>query len=155
MALSKSEIYSSVAFSLARRIEDFREEFMPNATYINWDAHATINELPAGDLIGLAGIGLAEDEHKKYEITFGIQIATENDPGLHRMTELISELFAVTEPETKIKVFKAVNGEAVEASWLVAALPRAVTPVQRAEIRAVQAVEGKLLLDPGAASSLR
>lgn len=155
MALSKDEIYESVVLSLTRWVEDFRLEQMPDATYVNWDAHATLNELPPGDLIGLAGVGMAEDEHRKYEITFGVQVATENDPNLHRMTALVSKMFGRVEPSTKLTVYKAENGQAVPATWMVAALPRAVTPVLRAEIRAVQAVEAKLILDPGAASSLR
>lgn len=155
--LTDDNLYESVQMSLTRLVEDFREQHMPEAEHINWDAHANLNELPEADVIGLAGLGLAEDDDKQYEITFGILMSTYNDATLTRLTRLISRFFACVAPQKRIQVYSvSPDGEtALETSWMVAALPRAVTPVSRAEVRAVQGVEARLLLDPGALSRLR
>ena len=153
--LTDDILYESAVFSLQRMVEDFRVEHFSTATYLNWDAHATIAELPEGDLIGLAGVGMAEDEPKKFELVAGVQVSTTNDPNLDRMTRIISRLFSRVKPESRVDIYVAQGGQVVKAGWMVTALPRGVTPVQRAEVRAVQAVEFRLLLDPAAASSLR
>ena len=155
--LNNANLFLSVTQSLARLVTDFAEAEMPGSQVINWDDHANINELPEQDVIGLAGIGLAEDEPKKYSITLGIMISTWNDPGLHRLTTAISKLFGQIAPGTRITVYTlSDNGLAAdEASWMVTTLPRAALPITKAEVRAIQAVECQLLLDPGATSSLR
>ena len=155
--LTKYNLYSSVVQSLTRFVEEARVELMPSATLINWDGHANVNELPEGDLIGLGGVGMSEDEDRHYEVVFGILASTWDDENLYRLTNLISNLRGRLVPETRLGVFTLTPDglQAVEKSWMVTALPLAVTPVQKAEVRAVQGVECRLLLDPGATSSLR
>lgn len=155
--LNDANLFLSVTQSLARLVTDFAEAEMPGSKVINWDDHANINELPEQDVIGLAGIGLAEDEPKKYSITLGIMVSTWNDPGLDRLTTAISKLFGQIAPGKRVTVYTlSDNGLAAdEASWMVTTLPRAALPITKAEVRAIQAVECQLLLDPGAASSLR
>ena len=155
--LTERNLYASVVQSLTRFVEEARLELMPNGTLINWDGHATINELPEGDLIGLAGVGMSEDSPREYEVVFGILASTWDDENLYRLTQIVSDLRGRLVPETRLGVFTlSPDGlQAVEKSWMVAALPLAVTPVQKAEVRAVQGVECRLLLDPGATSSLR
>src|SRR5690606_31998613 len=128
--LTNDNLYESVQMSLTRLVEDFRAQHMPDAAHVNWDAHANLNELPESDVIGLAGLGLAEDDDKQYEVTFGILMSTYNDATLTRLTRLISRFFAQVAPQTRIQVYSvSPDGEtALESSWLVAALPRAVTP---------------------------
>jgi hypothetical protein len=157
LALTEENLYESVKLSLERFVDDFRVDHFPTATQINWDDHANIQELPEADVIGLAGIGLAEDEHKKYQITFGVLASTWGDKGLVRLTKAVSAMFGRIAPENKIVVYtESPDGlSAVPKSWMVTALPRAVTPVQKAEVRAVQGVECHVLLDPGATSYLR
>lgn len=156
-ALTKRNLFKSVQQSLTRYVEEFRLAEMPDAAHINWDDHANINELPESDCIGLAGVGMTEDEENKFEVVFGIAVSTWKDERLTRMTDMISMLFGDMEAGTRFTLYAAsADGLSAEAkSWMVAALPRAVTPVQKAEIRAVQAVECRLLIDPGATSSLR
>lgn len=59
--MSSPKIYAAVTLSLTKLVEEFRQAQMPDAAYVNWDAHAQIGELPQQDAIGLAGVGLAED----------------------------------------------------------------------------------------------
>lgn len=153
--LNAETLYEDVVNSLARRVEDFRLAHMPNATYINWDAHAEIEELPSGDLIGLAGVGMAEDEAGIYEIVFGVMIGTEQDENLHRLTRCMSRLRALFVPETRMTVYTVSDDglSAVPDSWMVTKTPMAITPVSRAEVRPVQALEVRALLDPSALAS--
>lgn len=155
--LTDDNLYESVTLSLMRYVEDFRAEVMPEAEYVNWDAHSNIGELPEADVIGLAGVGLAEDEDKKYEVTFGVLVSTWNDANLNRLTAAVSKMFGRVKPGRTIRVYAldAAGENAVDKTFMVAALPRAVTPVSKAEVRAVQGVECRLLLDPGALTSLR
>lgn len=153
--LTEENLYESVVLSLHREIELFRLEHMPSSQYLNWDEHAEMTELPEGDLIGLAGVGLAEDTDKEYDIPFAVLVSTYKDPGMHRMTKLLSRLRARFVAGTKLPVFTEVGGVAVEKTWMVTRLPLAVTPASKAEVRLVQGIEARALLDPGAASSLR
>jgi hypothetical protein len=151
--MNEADLYNNVVVSITRVIEQFRLAEMPNSQYINWDAHAQINELPARDVIGLAGVGMAEDEPKNYSIVCGIAIATYEDPHLSRLTKLISKLRAKFANQARITVYD--HGAAVPDSFMVAALPLAIMPVGNTESRSMQAIEVHLILDPGAASSLR
>jgi hypothetical protein len=146
-------LYDNVVASLGRVVELFREVEMPTADYVNWDAHASIGELPSNDLIGLAGVGFTEGESGHYEVVCGIAVSTWDDPNLARLTDLVSQVFGLFPPTTSVPVYDHSTGDVW--SFMVVTTPRAVTPVGRAETRPVQAVEIRLLLDPGAGSSLQ
>lgn len=157
MSKDDDELYENVVISLVKFVKDFQEAEMPGGDYITWDAHAELNDLPEIDLIGINGVGLAEDEARKYDIVFGISIAVFNDEGLARLTKLISKMRARLKAETRIPIYRLSDSGLVAEpwSWAVMVLPTAITPVGRAELRPVQSLELRALLDPGAASYLR
>lgn len=155
--IAPEKLYENVVLSLQGYAEAFRLEHMPTAEFVDWDDHANITELPEMDIIGLMGVGMAEDEANIYEIVCGFGISTYQDPGKARLTSLISKLRGRLVPKTAIRVLEpSVDGlTAIDKTWMVTALPLAVNPVMKAEVRAVQSIEVRLLLDPGASSPLR
>lgn len=151
--MTEADLYDNVVSSLEKVVNDFRKEHMPDAEYVNWDAHAQLTELPQADCVGLAGVGLSEDDPKSYEIALGVAVSTWDDPGLYRLRKLMSKLRACFIPETRIQVY---DHETAEPNcFMVCVVPLGIMPVGKAETRSVQAMEVRLLLDPGAASSLR
>ncbi len=153
--MQREELFESLVLSLTRWVEDFRAAEMAGSEYVNWDGHANINELPQKDIIGLAGVGFAEDRPKNYQVVFGILVSTWDDPGLHRLTKLVSKLDGRLWPEKNISLYKPAEVTLIPGAWMQIVLPRAVTPVSKAEVRAVQGVERHALVDPGVGSSLR
>ena len=149
--MNRARLYKNVVSSLQKFVTDFQAERMSDAEYIAWDAHAQIMELPSTDGIGLAGVGLAEEGKNEWEIIFGVAVTTWEDPNLFRMTDLISDLFDRLAPETTVPVVDADTGAVL--SWMVLTPPCAITPVGRHEVRAVQAVECRALLNPGSTSA--
>lgn len=157
MRIKPEDLYEAAVLSLARKVEDFRLVQMPDAQSVNWDYHANISELPESDVIGLAGVGLAEDDPKHYEVIFGVMVSCYKDEGGARLTRLMSLLRAAFLPETRIQVYiRSGDGlSALPACGMVTALPLAVLPPSKAEVRVIQALECRALLDPGASSPLR
>ena len=153
MKLTEEQLFESIVLSLTRKVEDFRLANMPSSQYVNWDNHANINELPESDVCGLAGVGMAEDDDDIYSIVFGVAMSTWGDTGGHRLTKLISKMRAQFTKGTRLTVYDPDAMTAVPKTWMITVLPLAVTPVQKAEVRAVQSVMVHALLDPSSTSS--
>ena len=151
--MAPEDLYDNVVASLIRFVQDFREEWMPDADYVNFDAHAQLNELPQKDIIGMAGVGFSEDDPSRYEIMCGISVSTWGDPNLARLTKMISKLRGRLIPGTALTVYD--HDTAAPDAHMVTITPLAIMPVGQAETRTVQSIEIHLLLDPSAGSSLR
>lgn len=143
------ELYENIAGSVLKLTVDFMAAEVPGAVFVNWDAHATIEELPEGTLVGPAGVGMTEDE-QGIEVVFGAGIATADDPNNFNLTRLISKLYGRVRPQTRIPIYSLETAEPV--SWMVVKTPTAITPVSRAMIRAMQFVECRALIDLSATS---
>lgn len=146
--MSSPKIYAAVTLSLTKLVEEFRQAQMLDAAYVNWDAHAQIGELPQQDAIGLAGVGLAEDEPGHYEVAAAVALSTWDDMNLIRLTKLVSDFFDLLPISGRVAVFNPADGTPM--SFMVVAGPRSVSPVGKAETRSVQALEFRLLLSPDA-----
>jgi len=148
-------LYANVVTSLMKFVEDFRkvEMISPASQYLSWDEHAEIEELPSVDLIGLAGVGLVEEEMGQFEVACGIAVSTKDDPNLTRITQLVSKLRGLFRPGQALVVYD--NETAIPQTFMISAPPIAVLPIGRAETRIVQTLEVRLLLHPGAGSALR
>lgn len=150
MTIQATDIYSCICSSIIRFGEDFRRANDPTATYFDWDAHADISQIPETDVVGPAGIGLA-NEGKITQVVFSIGLATVADENLFRLRRMMSALYGQLQPEMTIPVYDTAGAR---ASWLVVKAPVTIAPVSKSEIRAVQFISVMALLDPHATSSL-
>lgn len=152
--MTEEALYENVVLSLIKWIEDFRSASYPTATYVDWDAHASINELPTVPIcMGPAGCGLSEETPGEYEVVFSFGVGTYQDENLFRLRKAISQLFGKMRIGARIPIYDATTAEVV--SWMVVTSPRAITPVTKAEVRSLQYVNLTARVDPGATSSLR
>lgn len=142
--MKQDRLYDNIKASISKLAVDFITNVAPTATYVDFDAHASQTDLPPGLIVGPAGCGLTEDD-TKIEIIFGLGVATNNDPGLYVLTQTISKLRAIVIPKTRITIYD--HAPATPWSWMVVVTPQAITPVSRAEVRAMQFIECKALLD--------
>jgi hypothetical protein len=142
-------LYENIIASIVKLAIDFIALEAPEAVYCDWDSHASLSELPKGTLIGPAGCGLTHDD-QKIEVVFGLGVGTDDDPNLFLLRSLVSKLFARVQPKTRIQIYDAATAQKV--SWMVVTTPVAVTPTSRAEIRAMQFVECRALIDLRAAT---
>jgi hypothetical protein len=145
-----TEIYGCVCSSLIKFINDFRGTNDPSATYFDWDAHASISELPIGDVMGPAGIGLA-NEGQKTQVVFSFGLSTSDDTNLFRLRSMMSKLYGKLQPGMTVPVYDTAG---VRRSWLVVKDPVTIAPVSKSEIRSIQFISVLALLDPHATSSL-
>lgn len=152
--MTEDTLYENVVASLIRWIQDHREAHQPGAEYVDWDAHASITELPVTPMVmGPAGCGLTEETPGEYEVVCSFGVATYQDENLFMLRKAISRLFGQLKIGAKIPIYDADTGQVI--SWMIVSSPRSVTPVTKAEVRSLQFVNLTGRLDPGATSSLR
>lgn len=148
--MTQDDLYDNIVASILKLAKDFIAAEAPQATFVNWDSHASIDELPPGTIIGPAGCGMSEESESRIEVIFALGVATADDPNNFMLTKLISKLRARVRPQTRITIFD--HDTAAEASWMVTQTPIAITPVTRAMVRAMQFVECRALIDLSATS---
>lgn len=89
MAFKISNIYGSIIKHLVDTIEAAKTSGVsPDLEYYAWDSRGDEAEMPADDLIGLAGWSFSENRGL-WEIHCGITISTFNDENLFREVALI------------------------------------------------------------------
>ena len=142
--MSPADLYNNIVYSIVKLVLDWMPE---SVTYVDWDAHSQIQELPAGSLAGPAGCGMSHEE-EGIEVVFGIGVSTDDDPNLFVLRDLVSQVYALMAPERKIPIYDQKSGSLEPVSWMVMRTPVSITPVSKAEIRSVQFIEGTALLNP-------
>ena len=148
--MSQKKLYRNLVASILKLTVDFIADEEPGATFFNWDAHNTVSVLPAGTLIGPAGCGMAHEE-KGIEVVFALGAGTSDDVNNFRLTDIMSKLYDAIAPETRIAIYD--QDTTLPVSWMVVKTPVAITPVTKSEIRSIQFVECRALMDLGASSS--
>lgn len=153
--MNPRHLYTNIVYSLVKKlIDDLPPEH--NATYVDWDAHAEIHELPTDNtLVGLSGVSL-DHEAEGIRVVFAIGMATQNDPNLFRLRALTSELYGAFFPETRVELYDKADidagGDITPADWMILTTPIEILPINRAEIRNVQFINCSALLNPAALS---
>lgn len=152
--MTGDDLYNNIVQSVVKFALQFIADHAPEAGYVNWDAHSQVKELPEDDvLIGPAGVGMSHEMTDKIEVIFSIGVCTKSDPNLFKLTKLMSKLYGRLKPESRVTIYD--HDTAAPVSWMVTATPLEVTPVSKAEMRSMQFIEVRALIDPGATSSLR
>jgi hypothetical protein len=151
--MSHENLYNNIVQSVVKFCEDTRLEFQARPelsdviTFVDWDEHANINELPSGDILGPAGVGMT-DEQGVYEIVMAIGCSTYQDPSLFRLRKMMSLLYGKLKPQSKLTLYD--HDTAQPITFMVSTSPVSVTPITKVEARPLQFIELKLLADPRA-----
>lgn len=148
--MQHADLYDNIVASIIKLSVDFISAEAPDATYLDWDAHASLIELPEGILIGPAGCGMTADE-TGIEVVFSLGVATQEDPNLFVLRSLVSKLYGRLRPESRITLYD--HATAVEKSWMITKTPVSVTPVTKTITRAMQFVECRAVIDLSVTSS--
>lgn len=146
--MNHENYYNNICLSIVKFARDFQAAKFSASTYVDWDAHAEVNELPTGDLIGPAGIGLSTEQVNFDYVVFAFGISTIDDPNLFRLRKTMSQLHAKLRPMTKIPIYDADTAQVI--SWMVVKTPLSISPVSKAELRAVQFINVMALIGPDA-----
>lgn len=149
--MNHETLYQDVVQSIKKYIMDaiaeFNEDGWVNASFIDWDEHAELHELPSGDLLGIAGCGMTNDEGT-YEVVFGIAGSTQNDNGLYRLRRMMSILFGRLRPGETFVLYDSATAQPI--TYFQMKTPQSLAPITRAETRPFQALEFVAVIDPHA-----
>jgi hypothetical protein len=119
----------------------------PDWTFVDFEDHANIHELPEADCVGLSGLGFQADDGTD-RIIFTIAVSTYNDKNLFRQRKLMDELYEEFRKTGKtITLYDA--DTLVELGSIVVNSNTVLAPMARAEKRAYQilSVEAQLALN--------
>jgi hypothetical protein len=138
---------SVVAFSLT--VVDNRRLEYPNVTidYLDWEAHANVQELPDCDLIGSTAITFTEDQPEIFNGSFTIGVSIyADDKSLFRLRNYVGEVFNRLRPGMKIPFYDHKTLE--QKGWFHIVDGTIVLPMTRADARPLQFVQCQFILDP-------
>lgn len=136
--ITTNMIYGHVWASLVKFVQDFNTAQAPlMPSFVNWDAHAEINTLPAGDVVGIGNLGVSTvDKEFHIEIGFGISTLPADDTNLFRMIGYVKRLFALLQPEMQIPLVHEDTGEQLGVMIIVG--DSDVLPTAKTQTRPVQ-----------------
>jgi len=147
-------IYTDVKKSILKFCKDYIENngLASKFDVFDFDAHATINELPNKDLIGIGEFSI-ENNSEMYTVTCYIAVCTKaDDKNLARLTPVIDGLFDLLRPGHKAMDVVRQSGNTVQTlGQLVLMESVSVLPVARTETRPIQMLAiqlGSGLIDP-------
>lgn len=144
--MNQDDLYYNTSQSLIAFLRDFQACELPDSSWFDFDAHAQASELPAGTLIGPAGLGLIYEAQGMASVAFGFGIMVDDDPNLFNLKRVISKLAGRLTPGTVLPIYDTESTERI--AWMKIVPPVAVTPVSSAEIRSAQFVTAHALVDP-------
>lgn len=125
-SISASVLAFARAFGLSRSLVIF-----------DFDAHATLEELPENDLIGIMEFSLGSDTGMLTTETM-IVISTNDDLNLGRLRKFIGELFDQLQPGATFSVVDADSGIAIGNLKIMDGTQ--ILPVARSRTRPFQAI---------------
>ena len=144
--------YVDLTYSIVKAVLDIKPA---GASYIDWDAHADIHELPIDDLlVGASGCSFTYEDASTIDVSFAVGVATKNDDNLFNLRTTISNYFEAFRPETKVPLYDRAliqAGAPIEPyTWMVITTPITLLPINRAESRNVQFLNVGGLVNPAA-----
>ena len=141
-------VWGSIVHFSNTLITDLKERRAEgNLSFLDWESHANIHELPDTDLLGPTAFTVLEMSPQMFEITFAIAVSTySSDKNLFRMRDYLSEAFERMRPNQQIKVFDDRTAQAV--GYMIFTDGTMIAPMSRAETRPFQYVQGSALLEP-------
>lgn len=139
------DVWASVVKLCQDVIEDLRVMYPDVAfEFVDWEAHANINELPNCDCIGPTALAFTEGSPGLAEANFAIAGSTYgDDTNLFRHRKIMSMIFERLRPTKQMKIYDA--GSALEKGYMVFTDGTTLVPMTRAEARPWQYVQVQAL----------
>lgn len=134
---------SIVRFSQDTITQLVSEGVSSSLQFIDWDAHAKIQELPPSDLLGPGGLALM-DTHEEIVINFTIGVATHGDTQLFRQRTIVDRVHSLMRPQNQIVLYDLETSE--PTGILVFTEGTSILPMSRSENHAVQFIQAEALL---------
>jgi len=141
------DVVMSIQKYILEAIDEFNADGWIQLGFVDWDEHAELHELPSGDLLGIAGCGMTNDEGL-YEVIFGMAASTQNDAGLYRLRKMVSILYGRLRPGENLTLYNSETAEPL--TYIQIKSPQSLAPITRAETRPFQALEFIAAIDPRA-----
>jgi hypothetical protein len=135
---------SLVAFIQTLRDKLEADGVLNDPKYIEWDAHASIMDLPASDLIGLSAFAVSDDANVAV-INCAVGVATYNEENLFRLRKASAILFEALRPTKVIPYLDATTGDRLGEIKLISGT--SAHPVARADVRSLQFTQFEGLLE--------
>lgn len=135
-----ADIYRDIHSSLLKYCKDFVAANYSSTGFqiFDFDAHGSVNDLPAVPLIGVAEYALT-DNVSLYEGECSIIVATQQDDyNLKLLRPVISKLFDALKANSHINVIRSSDGQII--GRLVLKEGVSVSPVARTKTRPLQAI---------------
>ncbi len=118
--------------------------------FIDWEAHANIEELPNCDLIGPTALVVMETSPQMFDVNFAIAVSTyQSDEHLFRHRHYLSMIFEKMRVGKQLPIYD--DETAQEFGYLIFTDGTGVMPMTRAVTRPWQYVQVQGLLEPGLA----
>ena len=136
--------FNNLYASLVRFTNDFIAALPTTATFVDFDQHADIDTLPAGDIVGIRSM-MVDTTDKVLSINVMFGVSTEDDKNLFRHRDTIDRLFTALQPTKRVEYVDAVSAEAL--GYLIIQGGTTVIPISRALIRPFQQISVSLLGD--------
>jgi hypothetical protein len=142
---------SIVAFT--NDIVDNRKALYPDVEieYVDWEAHANIQELPDTDLIGTTAITITEDSTDMFSGSFTIGVSTyATDHSLFRLRNYVGEIFKRLQSGSKIAFYDHTTLEL--KGYMYVTDGTIIMPMTRADTRPLQFIQCQFIFDAVTAS---
>jgi hypothetical protein len=146
------EIFPSIWGSIVKHTQGLITELntqwpLASIQFVDWEAHANIEELPDVDLIGPTALTFMEVSPQMYDVNFSIAVSTyKTDENLFRLRSCISKIYESLRPTKQVEIFE--NGTINSIGYLVCQDGTAILPMSRALTRPWQYVQVNGLLEP-------
>lgn len=115
--------------------------------FVDWEAHANIEELPNMDLIGPTALVLMETSPQMFDVNFAIGVSTyATDENLFRLRHYISMAFEKLRVGKQIPVYDSETATTI--GYIKFVDGTGVMPMSRAVTRPWQYVQVQGVLDP-------
>lgn len=131
-------------------IDELAGEGVATPTFMFWDAHSEVHELPSVDLLGPGGFTISVDD-RIHTVTCAIGSCPFEDTNLFRHSKIMSLLYERLQPGEQIQLIDYNTG--LPLSWMVIINGTEVMPVTRAETRTYQFIQFSALLNPAGVSA--
>lgn len=144
-----ADVWASITVMVNDLIDEFKADYPAiDIQYCDWDAHATVHELPDTDLVGPMALALEEPTPEMFNITFAIGISTHsNDASLFRLRDFAGRVFERMRFGQEIVLYDAQTGAAKAKMFF--ADGTIMPPITKADVRPFTYCQGLALLEPG------
>lgn len=135
-------MYQKTRKSLIRFVNDqittLRQSISPGLTYVDWDSHGDLADVPKNDVVGIHAFSILDGD-QLHETTFGITISTYNDENLMVMMDIADWFYNKLTVRQKLTLYDPNSGLVI--GQIIMMLGTTTLPVERADTRSAMFIQ--------------